>query len=39
MEGVVLRENHNMLSLAESIGFDLSPDSDDPDVVNLMLRL
>lgn len=39
MEGVVLRENRNMLSLAESIGFDLSPDEQDPDVVNLMLRL
>ncbi len=39
MEGVVLRENRGMLSLAESIGFDLSPDDDDPDVVNLMLRL
>ncbi len=39
MEGVVLRENRNMLSLAESIGFDLSPDDQDPEVVNLMLRL
>jgi acetyltransferase len=39
MDGLVLRENVNMLKLAERLGFDSERDPDDPDLVRLELDL
>jgi acetyltransferase len=39
MDGVVLRENRNMLKLAESVGFRQELSRDDPDLVYLTLDL
>lgn len=39
MDGVVLRQNTNMLKLAEVLGFQSEPAPDDPELVNLMLEL
>jgi acetyltransferase len=39
MEGVVLRENRDMIALARSLGFEQSAVADDPKVVLMTLRL
>jgi acetyltransferase len=39
MDGLVLRENTNMLKLAERLGFESERDPDDPDIVKLELEL
>ena len=39
MDGVVLRENRNMLALAESVGFRQELAVDDPELVLLTLDL
>jgi len=39
MDGVVLRQNANMLKLAEGLGFQSEPAMDDHELVNLMLDL
>ena len=39
MDGLVLRENVNMLKLAERLGFSSERDPDDPDLVRLELDL
>ena len=39
MDGIVLRENRNMLALAERVGFKHERSRDDPELVVLTLRL
>jgi acetyltransferase len=39
MEGIVLRENRDMIALARSLGFEQSAVADDPKVVLMTLRL
>lgn len=39
MRGVVLAENSRMLKLAETIGFEIRPDTDDPKLMRLRLEL
>lgn len=39
MDGIVLRENRNMLTLAERVGFKQERSRDDPELVVLTLRL
>jgi len=39
MDGIVLRENHNMLVLAERLGFKQEASRDDPELVVLTLKL
>ncbi len=39
MDGIVLRENRNMLALAERVGFKQERSRDDPELVVLTLRL
>ena len=39
MDGIVLRENKNMLALARDIGFTSRPSADDPKLVLLNLSL
>ncbi len=39
MDGIVLRQNENMIGLAESLGFDVERCADDTELVSLQLRL
>jgi hypothetical protein len=39
MYGTTLNENHGMLDLAKSLGFDVEPDPDDPDLREMTLGL
>ncbi len=39
MDGIVLRQNENMISLAESLGFDVERCADDAELVSLQLSL
>jgi acetyltransferase len=39
MEGIVLRQNANMIRLAESLGFEVERATDDPELVSLQLKL
>lgn len=39
MYGTTLNENHGMLDLARSLGFEIEPDPDDPDLRAMSLRL
>ncbi|MGB5211444.1 MAG: bifunctional acetate--CoA ligase family protein/GNAT family N-acetyltransferase [Gammaproteobacteria bacterium] len=39
MDGIVLRQNENMIRLAESLGFDVERSADDPELVSLQLKL
>ncbi len=39
MDGIVLRQNENMVALAESLGFDVERSTDDPELVSLQLKL
>ena len=39
MDGIVLRQNENMIALAESLGFDVERSADDPELVSLQLKL
>lgn len=39
MDGIVLRQNENMIRLAESLGFDVERSAEDPELVSLQLKL
>ena len=39
MDGIVLRQNANMIRLAESLGFDVERSTDDPELMSLQLTL
>ena len=39
MSGVVLKENRRMLDFVKSLGFKVEPSSEDPDLVEVTLKL
>jgi len=39
MDGVALRENSNMIRLAREMGFQVTADPDEPELVNMVLKL